>query len=317
MRDDDLINRGVIINPLAGRSQRSGRTFIVTGLHRSGTSLVASILQHAGIFMGRQINDAVFEDEEMGATVKSGDDGALRRLIDERNANHGTWGFKLPEIYAHLRPEQLSLFDNAHLIVTFRDIAAIAVRNSLSEYKPAMTALRDAVSQSDALVTYIGSVSARSLLLSYEKALIFPPDFVDTLLSFCGLASDAALRARLIGLVAPNRTDYLSRARRIYRGRIDGVAHGCVFGWCQPIGSNDPVRLDLFIDDRQVMSFLADVVLQNLLDAKVGTGAHGFVAALTGLQPRPDAIIHVRVAGRMFELDNSGQRLDRYQIIPA
>jgi hypothetical protein len=63
MRDDDLINRGVIINPLAGRSQRSGRTFIVTGLHRSGTSLVASILQHAGIFMGRQINDAVFEDE--------------------------------------------------------------------------------------------------------------------------------------------------------------------------------------------------------------------------------------------------------------
>jgi hypothetical protein len=317
MRDDELINKGVIINRPVGPPVRGGRTFIVTGLHRSGTSLVASLLQQAGIFMGRQINDAVSEDEEMGATLLSGDAGALRRLIDERNANHGTWGFKVPEVYTHLHPERLTLFDNPHLIVTFRDIASIAVRNSLSEYKEVMTALRDAVSHLDALVTYIGSVRAPSLLLSYEKALIFPGDFVDTLLLFCGLTSDAALRARLLGLVEPNRKDYLSRARRVYRGRIDGIAHGCVFGWCQRIGSNDPVRLDLFVDDRLVTSFLADVFRQNLLDAKVGAGAHGFVVALTGLQARADAIIRVRVAGRVVELDNSGQRLECYQITPA
>src|SRR5271168_3177873 len=147
MRDDDLTNKGVIINRPTGPSARGGRTLIVTGLYRSGTSLVASILRNAGIFMGRQINDAVFEDQEMGATLRSGDAGALRRLIDERNASHGTWGFKLPELHTHLHPGQLALFDNAHLIVTFRDIAAIAVRNSLSEYKDATTALRDAVSQ--------------------------------------------------------------------------------------------------------------------------------------------------------------------------
>jgi hypothetical protein len=296
---------------------RGGRTFIVTGLHRSGTSLVASILQQAGIFMGRQINDVVFEDEEMGAVLNSGDAGALRRLIDERNADHGTWGFKVPEVYTQLRPEQLTLFDNAHLIVTFRDIASIAVRNSLSEYKRAMTALRDAVSQLDALVTYIGSVSAPSLLLSYEMALIFPRDFVDTLRLFCGLTCDAALRARLVGLVEPNRKNYLGRARRISRGRIDGVAHGCVFGWCQRIGSNDLVRLEVFIDDRLVTSVLADVFRQNLLNAKVGAGAHSFVVALTGMPPRPDAIIRVRVAGRVIELENSGQRLECYQIAPA
>jgi hypothetical protein len=71
MSDDGLINKGVIINrPVGidrpgGLAVRGGRTFIVTGLHRSGTSLVASVLQQAGVFMGRQINDAVFEDEEM------------------------------------------------------------------------------------------------------------------------------------------------------------------------------------------------------------------------------------------------------------
>ena len=61
MRDNDLTNRGVIINRPAGPSLRGGRTLIVTGLYRSGTSLVATILRHAGIFMGRQISDAVLE----------------------------------------------------------------------------------------------------------------------------------------------------------------------------------------------------------------------------------------------------------------
>jgi hypothetical protein len=317
MRDDDLTNRGVIINRPAGPSLRRGRTFIVTGLYRSGTSLVAAILRHAGIFMGRQINDAVFEDEEIGAALRSGNDDALRRLIDERNASHGTWGFKMPQVHTDLRPEQLALFDNAHLIVTFRDIAAIAVRNSLSEYKEAMTALRDAVGQLAGLVAYLDSVSAPSLLLSYEKALVFPEDFVDALLLFSGLPSDAALRARLVGLVEPNRKAYVSRARRIYRGRIDGFAHGCVLGWCQRIGSNDPVRLELFVDDQLVRSFLADVPLQNLLDAQIGAGAHGFVVALTDLQVRPDGIIRVGVAGRVVELENSGQRLECYQMTPA
>jgi|HubBroStandDraft_4_1064222.scaffolds.fasta_scaffold218052_1 hypothetical protein len=317
MRDDDLTNRGVIINRPAGPSLRRGRTFIVTGLYRSGTSLVAAILRHAGIFMGRQINDAVFEDEEIGAALRSGNDDALRRLIDERNASHGTWGFKMPQVHTDLRPEQLALFDNAHLIVTFRDIAAIAVRNSLSEYKEAMTALRDAVGQLAGLVAYLDSVSAPSLLLSYEKALVFPEDFVDALLLFSGLPSDAALRARLVGLVEPNRKAYVSRARRIYRGRIDGFAHGCVLGWCQRIGSNDPVRLELFVDDQLVRSFLADVPLQNLLDAQIGAGAHGFVVALTDLQVRPDAIIRVGVAERVVELENSGQRLECYQMTPA
>jgi len=77
------------------------------------------------------------------------------------------------------------------------------------------------------------------------------------------------------------------------------------------------VRLELFIDDRLVRSFLADVLLQNLLDARIGAGAHGFVVARTDLQARPDAIIRVGVAGRVIELENSGQRLECYQMTVA
>ena len=91
MSDDHLINKGVIIDrPMGGTMgsdgpgnppARGSRTFIVTGLHRSGTSLVSAILQHAGIFMGRQINDAVFEDEEIGAAARGGSTGAASTAL--------------------------------------------------------------------------------------------------------------------------------------------------------------------------------------------------------------------------------------------
>jgi hypothetical protein len=90
-----------------------------------------------------------------------------------------------------------------------------------------------------------------------------------------------------------------------------------MFGWCQRIGSNDPVWLEVLIDDRLVASCRADVFRQNLLDAGVGAGAHGFVSALPGVPAGSDAIVRVRVAGRVIELENSGQRLGCYQIAPA
>jgi len=333
MSGDDLINKGVIINRPVGTSMTGGKTFIVTGLFRSGTSLVASLLRQAGIFMGQQINDAVFEDEEILSILREGDVAKLKQLIAERNANYGTWGFKIPLIYTFLRPKQLALFDNAHLIVPFRDIASIVVRNSLSEYKEAMTgspeavsqlqhkeamsALREAVRQLDAMLKFVGNVNTPSLLLSYEKALIFPGDFVDTLMQFCGLPTNTALRARLISLVEPNRKDYIARARRIYRGKIDGVVDGRLFGWCQQIGSTDPVRLEMFLDDQLAASFPADVFRQDLRDAEIGNGAHGFAVELGGHQPKRHAIIRIKVSGRRIELDNSGQRLADYRLKPA
>jgi hypothetical protein len=333
MSDDDLINTGIIFNCPDRPSMSGGRTFIVTGLYRSGTSLVASILHQAGIFMGQQINDVVFEDEEMLALLRAGDADRLKRLIEERNANYGTWGFKIPLVYTLLRPEQLVLFDNAHLIVPFRDIASIVVRNSLSDYKvaatglrepagqldyqEAMTALREAVSQLDAMLRFVDRVNGPSLLLSYEKAVTFAADFVGALMRFCGLPTNKALHARLVGLVEPNRKDYLARARRVYRGRIDGITGERVFGWCQQIGSADPVRLEIFFDDQLITSFLADVFRQDLLAAEIGSGAHGFVVELGSHWPKRQAIIHVRVAGRPIELDNSGHHLAHYRFKPA
>jgi hypothetical protein len=313
MSDDDLVNKGVIVNRPAGTTASGARTFIVTGLHRSGTSLIASILQQAGVFMGRQISDAVFEDEEMVATLHAGDLGALRHLIADRNANYGTWGFKVPVIYTHLRPEQLPLFDNPHLIVPFRDIVSISVRKSLSEYKDTMHALREAVGQLDAMVTFLDSASAPSLLLSYEKAVLFRANFVDALMRFCGLPDNAALRGRLIDLIEPNRRHYIGHARQTFRGILEGVVDDWIHGWCQLIGDLAPVLLEVHIDGRVVTSMPADMFRQDLADAGIGEGRHGFRVDLRPFGPPPDAVIKIKVARWSDELENSGRRLAQYR----
>jgi hypothetical protein len=310
-RADELVNKGFIVNhPKASAPGRGGRTFIVTGLHRSGTSLVASVLRQVGIFMGTDINDIVHEDEAIAKILIAHDIGALTQLIHERDATYGTWGFKFPMLSQPLVPEDLARFSDPHVIVTFRDPVSVAVRTSISEFREPMRALRAAVGDQAELVAFVDRLQCPTLLLSYEKSLVFPGDFIDAIVDFCGLPRSDALRERLIHLIEPNRQTYIAQARRRYEGVIDGTANGSLYGWCRLTGVADPVTLELLIDDQPVRTFPADLFRQDLLNAGFGTGHHGFSVELAKL--RPDAVIRIKVAGQGTELDNSGRRLDEY-----
>jgi hypothetical protein len=301
----DLINKGFIVNRQSGER---GRTFIVTGLHRSGTSLVASILRQAGLFMGSEINDAVFEDEAISRILVVQDLAALRHAIAERNATHAAWGFKFPMLWRALDAGQLTMFDHPRLIVTFRDPVAMAVRTSLSEYRDPMRVLRDVASDQVAMLMFVEQLTCPNLLLSYEKALTFPHDFIDAIMRFCGMP-ESPLHDRLVGLIELNRPRYLASARRRFDGLIEGVRGGQLYGWCQLTRSVEPVTLEVLVDDRVALTLVADTFRQDLLDAGIGKGSHGYFVELDALQARPDQVIRVRVARHGIELDNSGTRL--------
>jgi hypothetical protein len=309
---DDLLNKGFIVNLAGQHSGSGGRTFIVTGLLRSGTSLVASILLQAGLFIGSEINDIVYEDEEIARTLTSGDTAALQRIIGERNANYRSWGFKLPMLFRYLAPDQLALFHDPHVIVTFRDPVAISVRTSLSEYQEPMQVMSEATNDLTSLMAFIGGMRCPSLLLSYEKALAFPHDLVDAIMGFCDIPQNAALRERLLGVIEPNRPSYLAGARRRYEGTIEGILDARLYGWCRLTHSTDAVALEVFVDDRQVLSLAADVFRQDLLDAGIGQGSHGFFIALDLLGASQDAVIRIRVADHGVALGNSGKRLREF-----
>ena len=311
--NSDMVNKGFIANrPATKAPARGGRTFIVTGLHRSGTSLVASVLRQVGIFMGAEINDLVHEDEAIAKMLIARDFPALTRLIRDRDAAYGTWGFKFPMLGKPLKPADLARFSDPHVIVPFRDPVSIAVRKSLSEYQDSMRALRVAVDDQAAMVGFIEQVRCPSLLLSYEKSLVFPGDFIDAILRFCDLPRSDALRDRLVGLIEPNRRDYIAQVRRHYGGVIEGVGDGFLRGWCCLTAVVEPVALDLYVDDQPVLAFVADLFRQDLLDAEFGTGHHGFAVDLGKLCLRPDAVIRIKVAGQGVELDNSGRHLADY-----
>jgi hypothetical protein len=309
---DDLLNKGLIVKPAepaGNRPGRAGRTIIVTGLHRSGTSLVASILRQAGLFIGTEINDVVYEDEEIARILASRDAAALKRIIGERDHEYRSWGFKQPMLCRDLDAAQLALFNDPSVIVTFRDPVSMSVRTSLSEYQQPMQALCEAMSDLNAMMAFIAELRCPVLLLSYEKALTFPHDFVDAIIQFCGIPRNAALRARLIGVIEPNRPSYIIGARKRFEGTIDGVREGRLHGWCRLSHSIKPVALHVLVDERKVLSLLADNFRQDLLQAGIGRGNHGFSIALQALRAQPDAMIRIKVADIGVELDNSGKRL--------
>jgi hypothetical protein len=306
---DDLINKGVILRQWSGEP---GRTFVVTGLLRSGTSLVSSILKRAGVFMGEQINDVVYEDEEISAALSAQDSVALERIIARRNSEHSSWGFKFPNLWDALEASQLSLFDRPHLIITFRDPVAMAVRSSLSEYQDPMQAFQTVMSNLSALATFIERVQCPYLLLSYEKALLFPRDFIDGIARFCNLSIDDTMHGELQREIEPNRPRYLASARRQFDGFVEGIWGGGLYGWCCLTRSPEPVALELLIDDRVALKFPADRFRQDLLDAGFGKGCHGFFINLATLQVQPDSVMRVRVSVHGIELQNSGKRLRDY-----
>ena len=219
-----LSNNGIIV---VRPPNTAPRTLIVTGPHRSGTSLVAAMLQRAGIFIGREINDIVYEDEELDRLFHSGDALALRRVIGERDGAYRVWGFKIPMLCRDLPRECLAWFTNPHLIVTLRDPVAMAVRTAVSEYQDPIRSLRHAVADLHSVLAYIDMVDCPTMLLSYEKALMMPEQLVDAVARFCGIGLDAGTRSGLLSIVEPAISALLA-------ARLSRAAPRVAAAWATP-----------------------------------------------------------------------------------
>jgi hypothetical protein len=260
--------------------------------------------------MGEFLYDVVHEDAQMLELLRSGKRDLLKILIRNRNEKYPLWGFKVPDLHTYLRHDELALFRNPHLIVIYRDPVAVAVRNALSEHYDEMAALTSAANAMHSVAQFVQRAGCPTLLLSYEKALTFPNMVIDTILEFAGITLDEPTRNRILLQVQPNRAEYLAAATRRFIGRIDGILDGELYGWCMQVGQLEPVRLDLYADDRLIETFHADRFREDLAKGGFGNGNHGFFVDLARHGLRGDSVVRVKVSERVLELDNSGQRLD-------
>jgi hypothetical protein len=315
---ETLLNTGVIVaSPSAPRAgtDTTRRTFIVTGIARSGTSLVAAWLKEAGMFIGEFLHNVVNEDAQILELLRNRDTELLQALIRARNAAHAQWGFKIPNLHAYLTVAELSLFRNPHLIVIYRDPVAVGVRNALSEYYDALDSMVKTANAMYGLAQFAQRADCPVLLLSYEKALSMPDTVIDQLLEFCGMQLDDATRSRLLSNVQPNRAEYLVTATASYEGKIDCMRHGQLHGWCRRSDRLEPVRLEVYADEKRIETLVANIFRDDLMAARKGNGCHAFVVDLARHGVDPEAVIRVRISDRLLELENSGLKLSALEMV--
>ena len=307
-----ILNQGVIARsapPRRGKRGASEKTLLITGLARSGTSMLAALLQAAGVWLGDYVYEPIHEDSEITQMLRARDFYRLDALIERQNAKTPIWGFKMPDLHQFLQHDELGRFRNPHLIVIFRDPVAVAVRNALSEHVDGTQAIIEASAAMHSLAQFVRASALPYLFLSYEKAIVFPQAFIDNVLRYCGIAIDEAKRAELTRHVQPNRTQYVLTANRTFEGHIDGVLDGKLYGWARHVGSLQPALLDLLIDEKLAATFQAAEFRGDLLAANLGNGSHAFLHDLAQHALKDEAIIRVRFNGRTIELDNSGKSL--------
>jgi hypothetical protein len=308
---DAQLNPGVIAVGVK-QPAPAARTIIVTGIARSGTSMVARVLRGAGLFMGEFMHQVVNEDSQVLEMLRNHNLPALQALVAQRNAAHAAWGFKVPNLHAHLAPGELGLFRNPHLVLIYRDPVAIAVRSAISDHYDPLDSLLNTAAALDTLTRYGRRAGCPMLLLSYEKALTMPDRMLDLLLVFCGLSVTKPRRKALLAEIRASHPEYLAIASTRFAGNIDGVQDGQLCGWCVQEGRGEPVRLDILANNILLRSVTADRYRDDLSELRVGTGCHGFLVDLAPYRLPPEAVLRVRVRDRVFELPNSGKPLGAY-----
>jgi hypothetical protein len=313
----DLVNKGVIFRrgvPVSPAIAALGRTFLVSGLGRGGTTMLANLTREA--LLHKAGRDGAGADplhdtfEVLNALRSSGVD--LDAFIARENARFRDWGLKAPMLAGYLAPHELTRFRNPHLLMVFRDPVAIAVRAAKSESVDVLTALRSNAEATPGLLSLVEGSTCPALLISYEKAITFPDDLVDALIQFCGSDGRSGLRERLLACVEPNSETYIKTARRAFEGMVDLVWQWQLHGWCWDSMGHYPVDLDIFLDGVRAATVRADMFRADLKAAGVGDGRHGFIVDLAALGARPETRVEVRVTDRIFELTNSGRQVRSY-----
>ena len=179
------------------------KTFIIFGIPRGGTTMIARVAEQLGVGMGSglpsnyeddefnydKMSDALKEDPKLMAR-------ALLRAINRRNGRHDVWGWKYPRAHLYL-PLIIKQVRNPHLICVLRDPVASSLRplSRKRVQKEGKAQLPTRVIKQHLTwqlknIEQIHKFNKPTFLCSYEKAILDPPGFVADLSAFIDLRKD-------------------------------------------------------------------------------------------------------------------------------
>lgn len=275
---NQFINRGLhVIN--AKNPPPRQITVVILGVARSGTSMVAHVLNELGVYMGKNVDPVVLEDRQVINLLENKEDlAAFQALVAERNQKHKVWGWKRPGAMQYIQSVE-PLLRNLRYVITFRDSLAIAERNRISVQSNLLENMLQTHRQYLEMIDFIGKTRIPCLLVSYEKAMIMRGVFVNTLSQFLGLKPNMETKKAAMAQIQQHKPAYLQHARlgKVV-GMVNGVASGVATGWAYRRNIPEPVELELFLDNEDVprTTIVANISREDLRGKNIGNGNHGF-----------------------------------------
>lgn len=168
------------------------RTYVIFGLVRGGTSMVAGVARGLGLNLGSELPDThedqqfVTQDPDAHVIPRAERNVHLYQQIVARNKEHAVWGWKYPQAAEYL-DDIWGDIRNPHLICVFRDLTSVAMAHERWHCKTALRALNDLNVDVARNISLLNRVDCPRMMVSYEKALRHPDNFVEQLAEFCCL----------------------------------------------------------------------------------------------------------------------------------
>jgi hypothetical protein len=145
---------------------------LVTGLGRSGTSAVASVLKNIGFYMFDGEPVPSLEDKTLNGLIKSGQISEIVDRLEARAASNALAGWKDPKLFSDNGTRLLeALGTEWTYIFVYRDPLSIAVRNSITMKVDLESALAEAIRLQRKLYNFnvLAANRCATYRVSYEK----------------------------------------------------------------------------------------------------------------------------------------------------
>lgn len=163
---------------------------LITGLGRSGTSAIATLLYHLGYYLGDVSDSSTKEDRELRENLKNNNYEAIIDTLNDRSLMHELIAFKDPKIYSPSHQKLLASLSDEWLIVSVsRDPVAIAQRRVISEKISFEKALSETVDSQMKLMKFMLDVKKSSIIISYEKFMSYPTQSTNELSKYIKIDS--------------------------------------------------------------------------------------------------------------------------------
>jgi hypothetical protein len=192
-RPRSILSNGVL-------SSGPERTFVVCGVQRGGTSAIAAVMRALGVDMGK--GGFSYEDPTL---LHEPDD--LDGYIARRNADRPIWGVKIPHLALSLDllAEKLRA---PMFVLTFRNPVAIAdsaiVRGDFSF----VDSLERIQTYFDAMFAFARKTMHPVLLVSYERAVAHPEQFVEEFAGALALQTEPQQRTEAVECITGDGGGY-------------------------------------------------------------------------------------------------------------